>query len=173
MTTNDGPEDHQAESRVGSVADEAARLVEVLAAFGGGARHGGQDAPEGRADAGRGPSRRSDPEDDGAGNDDAVDPGTCTCGGRRPAACAVCPVCQLIAFVQRVSPDTVDRLADVVELAATGLRDLAVVQRSRRERAEPDATAERGGAEPQPGPDAQDDPAPPEVPDPPDGPDGP
>jgi hypothetical protein len=66
----------------------------------------------------------------------------------------VCPVCQLIAFVQRVSPDTIDRLADVVELAATGLRDLAVVQRSRHEQPEPDTTAERGGAEqPQPEPD--------------------
>ena len=44
---------------------------------------------------------------------------------REPAACRLCPVCQLISFVQRVSPETLERVADVVELAATGLRDLA------------------------------------------------
>jgi hypothetical protein len=89
----------------------------------------------------------------------------------------VCPVCQLIAFVQRVSPETIDRLADVVELAATGLRDLAVVQHARREQPESASTSERGGAEqPEREPDAPaapDEPVTPEVPDPPDGPDAP
>ncbi len=56
----------------------------------------------------------------------------CTCGGTTPAACRVCPVCQLIAFVQQVNPDTIDRVADFVGFAATALRDLATSQRERR-----------------------------------------
>ena len=55
----------------------------------------------------------------------------CTCGGQQPASCRVCPVCQLIAFVQQVSPDTIDRVADFVGFAATALRDLATAQRER------------------------------------------
>ena len=48
----------------------------------------------------------------------------------------MCPVCQLIAFVQQVNPDTIDRVADFIGFAATALRDLATAQRERR--AEPD-----------------------------------
>jgi len=44
----------------------------------------------------------------------------------------VCPVCQLIAFVQQVNPDTIDKVADFVGFAATALRDLATAQRERR-----------------------------------------
>jgi hypothetical protein len=50
----------------------------------------------------------------------------------------VCPVCQLIAFVQQVNPDTIEKVADFVGFAATALRDLATAQRERR--AEPDTT---------------------------------
>jgi hypothetical protein len=52
----------------------------------------------------------------------------------------VCPVCQLIAFVQQVNPDTIDKVADFVGFAATALRDLATAQRERR--AEPGTDAE-------------------------------
>jgi hypothetical protein len=47
-------------------------------------------------------------------------------------------VCQLIAFVQRIDPEAIDRLAEVVELAATGLRDLATAQRGRRDQDRPE-----------------------------------
>ncbi|MDN5795053.1 MAG: hypothetical protein L0H79_04800 [Intrasporangium sp.] len=106
---------------VGTVAEEAARLVDLLSGLGVG------------GSATRTPSKPSGQPDEGSAD---ASP-TCTCGGQRPAACGLCPVCQLIAFVQRVSPETIDRLAEVVELAATGLRDLAVVQRSRRDREQP------------------------------------
>jgi hypothetical protein len=46
----------------------------------------------------------------------------------------VCPVCQLIRFVQQVDPDTIERVADFVGFAATALRDLATSQRERSER---------------------------------------
>jgi hypothetical protein len=52
----------------------------------------------------------------------------------------VCPVCQLIAFVQQVNPDTIDKVADFVGFAATALRDLATAQRERR--AEPGTAAD-------------------------------
>jgi hypothetical protein len=58
-------------------------------------------------------------------------------------------VCQLIAFVQRIEPETIERFADVVGFAATALRDLATVQRERRERSAPDAASEDGKEGPQ------------------------
>jgi hypothetical protein len=61
----------------------------------------------------------------------------------------VCPVCQLIAFVQQVNPDTIDKVADFVGFAATALRDLATAQRERRSEpgtdadTDPDADTDR------------------------------
>jgi hypothetical protein len=143
--TPDGP-------GVGSVAEEAALLVDLLSQRGwsgssgmpsgaprsnGGAPRHGTDAPEGhRADASGGDEHR--PDEDGAAHGagpsagEAGSPPECTCGGTTPAACRVCPVCQLIAFVQQVNPDTIDRVADLVGFAATALRDLATAQRERR-----------------------------------------
>jgi hypothetical protein len=133
---------------VGTVAEETARLVELLSGYaavaGSRARSADGRPPAGDADASAAPG--SGPDDSfagsttGAGPDDSFAGSTgsstgsaaeCTCGG--PAACRICPVCQLIAFVQRIDPEAVDRLAEVVELAATGLRDLATAQRGRRE----------------------------------------
>lgn len=101
--------DHQ--RATGSVADEAALLADLLASRGWGGVPPGP-APSSPAD-GEGPAAE------------------CTCGGITPAACRLCPVCQLIAFVQQVSPDTVERVAEIVDLAATALRDLAQSQRER------------------------------------------
>lgn len=114
------------------MAEEAARLVELLsgtaaAAAAAGARWqsaGGHTGREDSADSGTGPA------DDPAGSADPSAGTGCTCGG--PAACRLCPLCQLIAFIQRVDPEAIDRLAEVVELAATGLRDLATAQRGRQ-----------------------------------------
>ncbi len=89
---------------VGSVAQEAARLLELLSS---------------------GPARA----EDGGGAEETAG---CECGRRRPDPCERCPVCQVIGFVGRVRPETIERVADVVGLAATALRDLASVQRERR-----------------------------------------
>ena len=133
--------DHHA---VGSVADEAARLVELLA---GGRSWGGAE-PAGGGDAG--PSGFSgDDGDEGIGSGSGSQPGAgpgagpepspgtapraeCTCGGRAPA-CRVCPVCQIISFISAVSPETIDRAADLVDFAATALRDLATAHRARND----------------------------------------
>ena len=108
----------------GSVADEAALLVDLLSSRGWGGPTVGQSD-----ESGAGPRESS-------GTGSRAQRGECSCGGTTPAACRLCPVCQLISFVQRLSPDTLDTVADVVELAATGLRDLAHAQRDRHGREE-------------------------------------
>jgi hypothetical protein len=60
----------------------------------------------------------------------------------------VCPVCQVISFVQRLSPDTLDRVADVVELAATGLRDFAQAQRDGQDSDAPPSDPATEGTDP-------------------------
>jgi hypothetical protein len=134
-----------------TVAEEAALLVDLLSRRGWGAGSGMPSASS------RTPADDSDERHhDGPGHHDAAHhdaghahagarPGgiplgdgrpapECTCGGREPAACKVCPVCQLISFVQQVNPDTIERVADFVGFAATALRDLATSQRERAAR---------------------------------------
>lgn len=117
---------------VGTVAQEAARLLEVLSE-----RGGAWPGAAGRPRTHGGPT--SGATDEGAHDDsDAPDAEArdarhvCTCGGTTPQACRICPVCQLISFVSSVNPDTIDRVADVVGFAATALRDLATAQRGRQ-----------------------------------------
>ena len=106
--------------------------------------HGGRAAPG----AASGDAPGDAPGGGAASEGDATEGSAseCTCGGRTPAACRVCPVCQLIAFVQQVNPDTIDRVADFVGFAATALRDLATAQRDRR--AEPDDVRPEPPAQP-------------------------
>jgi len=139
--------------RPGTVAEEAALLVDLLSqrGWGGGsprmpsaAHHGHATSSGGTADenAGstdtNGPTSPNGSAEEGAPHSSTGARSECTCGGTTPAACRVCPVCQLIAFVQQVNPDTIDRVADFVGFAATALRDLATAQRERRP--EPGAT---------------------------------
>ena len=119
----------------GSVADEAALLVDLLSARGWGGPGAGHSNRSDRSDQS---DRSGDGSAQGSGaTGSRAQRGECTCGGTTPAACRMCPVCQLISFVQRLSPDSLERVADVVELAATGLRDLAHAQRDRRDQDAP------------------------------------
>ncbi|WP_256792083.1 hypothetical protein [Terrabacter sp. Ter38] len=175
MTPNDGPDaapaapdqphrpdadgtSRPADAPPGSVAAEAALLVDLLsrrtwsggsrmpsgdsrAERAGGAAHGHGHAP-GPASATRdqtGPeaARRADGP-----------VGECTCGGTTPAACRACPVCQLIAFVQQVNPDTIEKVADFVGFAATALRDLATAQRERHAEPAPEGDSDSDDARP-------------------------
>ena len=146
---------------VGSVADEAAQLVELLVgrhpwlgtpvgAEGAGAGAGGDAANPAGDDGGRpgpGPADaregRGPDADERTGSPRPATQGECTCGGRAPA-CQVCPICQVISFVSQVSPETIDKAADLVNFAATALRDLATAQREQRGQrsasADPDST---------------------------------
>ncbi|GAA2746545.1 hypothetical protein GCM10009868_32420 [Terrabacter aerolatus] len=171
MTPTDGPaapsdraEPTPAAPPPGSVAEEAALLVDLLSrrSWAGSsgmpspASHGdGSDgAPHGHdSAAGQGPHAGHGGDSGGrtrsSGRPDAS-PGECTCGGTTPAACRVCPVCQLIAFVQQVNPDTIDRVADFIGFAATALRDLATTQRERRAEPRPEPAEAPAGAADEP-----------------------
>lgn len=83
-----------AASASGSVGDEAARLLEALQDAARTWQQGDRDAHE-------------HPEDEGV-----------------PAACRVCPVCQLIAAFQQVRPETVRHLADAAASLTAALAEL-------------------------------------------------
>ena len=154
-----------------TVAEEAALLVDLLSRRGWGAGSGmpsasshahraAGDGSHGHDGAGDEANDPDAPGHDASGATSGARPGgiplgqqgpECTCGGREPAACRVCPVCQLISFVQQVNPDTIERVADFVGFAATALRDLATAQRERSERSErPSGTESPERAEPTP-----------------------
>ncbi|MHB8184826.1 MAG: hypothetical protein ACYDDU_01860 [Dermatophilaceae bacterium] len=55
------------------------------------------------------------------------------CGGESdgtPVACRLCPLCQGIALLRSVRPETVDRLADLASAVATALREMATQSRA-------------------------------------------
>ncbi len=83
---------------VGTVAEEAARLFESLT---------GRPLD---------PSAFEPPADKGGCHHPPVGEAT---------TCAVCPVCRGILWVRTLSPETIDRLADLASAAATSLRELA------------------------------------------------
>lgn len=100
----------QWDAQLGSVADEAARLLESLR----------RSAGEAQAPPASGP--RPDP-----GTEEAGDCGhACPTGsGEHDPVCQWCPICRGAAVVRSLSPQTLARLADLAALAATVLTDLA------------------------------------------------
>jgi hypothetical protein len=94
------------DEQVGSVADEAAKLLESLR------RSAESETP--RADpAGHVPDTAS------ATEDPASEPGA------HDPFCTWCPLCRTAEVVRSLSPETITRLADLATLAATVLADLA------------------------------------------------
>ena len=136
---------------VGSVAEETARLVEALGGWAEGLRTHDRAAADDRS--GAGPAARDDPDggmdesaDAGqAGGKDAGEgageghrerrQGTRSttrcehCGAASRAGealtCQLCPVCQGIALLRTVRPETVERLADLAAALSGALRDVA------------------------------------------------
>lgn len=89
----------------GSVAEEAVKLMESLGAW---ASHKAADDPA--------PNRAGAQE--------------CSCSrAQTPAVCQVCPVCRVGAFLEGLSPDIVERLADVVAMFAGSLHAAAQQRR--------------------------------------------
>ncbi|GAA1234504.1 hypothetical protein [Oryzihumus leptocrescens] len=125
----------QAAPPVGSVAEEAARLVEAFAAWSGrhaaAPRAAGEDDDEpgddepyaGRGDASGSAEGEDAPEGSGEGRQCP------TCGAQagvgKAASCGVCPVCQGIAWLRTVRPETLDRLADLAGALTDTLREVA------------------------------------------------
>lgn len=135
-------------SAAGTVADEAARLVEALGVWATSVSSPA-DAPPSPRTTPPGPfpgapaydARQPGPPEDGepgptsaghatAAGDVRDDGAHCEhCGAAtgvgRATSCQVCPVCQGIALLRTVRPETVDRLADLAGAVAATLRDLA------------------------------------------------
>ena len=127
----------QPQPAIGTVAEEAARLIEAMATMA-------------RSSSSRSPSPSSSPYAGGPAAE-AAPPGAphatrpaehpeagpaalCSaCGGASdgtPVACRLCPLCQGIALLRSVRPETVDRLADLASAVAASLRDLATQSRA-------------------------------------------
>jgi hypothetical protein len=114
----------QTQSAIGTVAQEAARLIEDMATMA-------------RSSSGRtsepGPDAAAPPPAEGPEADDPW-PGACSvCGGERddtPATCRLCPLCRGIALLRSVRPETVDLMADLAVAVAASLRDVATRARA-------------------------------------------
>jgi len=126
----------QHQAPIGTVAEEAARLVAAMATMARSSADPGavpspyagpEDAPPGDASSAGAPSA-------GASSAGARSTGACSaCGGDSdgtPVACKLCPLCQGIALLRSVRPETVDRLADLASALAAGLRDMATQSRA-------------------------------------------
>ncbi len=101
--------DDRWDEQVGSVAQEAERLLESLRRAGAAATEGPEpDVPERSGD--------EPPGDESSGDEGWV----CT-----DPFCRSCPLCRTVAVVRALSPETLRRLADLASLAAGVLSDLA------------------------------------------------
>jgi hypothetical protein len=148
------------------VAEEASRLLDALGGWAGAAgaayaaagtaehpphHHGPQDhdAPQ----EPRGERSSQDDADGGAHGSPLRGTSRCeSCGAEngvgQAVTCQLCPVCQGIALVRSVRPETVDRLADLAGALAATLRDLADQRRAGAQgsAARPGGPSRAGGA---------------------------
>ncbi len=121
----------QHQAPIGTVAEEAARLVAAMATM---ARSSADPGPDPSPYAGPEDAPPGDASSAGAPSAGARSAGACSaCGGDSdgtPVACKLCPLCQGIALLRSVRPETVDRLADLASALAAGLRDMATQSRA-------------------------------------------
>ncbi|WP_392542329.1 hypothetical protein [Oryzobacter telluris] len=117
------------DEQVGSVADEAARLLESLRRTAAEAAAGADDG------AGSAPPPAADPADPGPGAASSEAPG-CS-----DPFCQWCPLCRTSAVVRSLSPETLSRLADLAGVAAAVLADLASARTREAPAASSGATA--------------------------------
>jgi hypothetical protein len=105
------------DEQVGSVAEEAQRLLESL-------RRAGDAVPEPDTDEAPAGSREGPggAAEGGAGEGAAAAGGSWTC---TDPFCRACPLCRTVAVVRGLSPETLARLSDLATVAAAVLSDLA------------------------------------------------
>ena len=115
------------QTRIGTVAEEAARLIEDMAAM-----------ARSRASRNQDPSPDADRQADHPEVADAP-PGTSSagvcihCGGGpvgTPEACRLCPLCRGIALLRSVRPEIVEQLADLASVVTECLRDVVAQSRA-------------------------------------------
>lgn len=123
----------QTRSANGTVAEEAVRLIEAMASMARSTGIADEDASS-YADVVAEETAPGAAHETSAGPEEG-EPSTCacsSCGGERdstPLACKLCPVCQGIALIRSIRPETVDRLADFAAAVASSLRDVAAQSR--------------------------------------------
>lgn len=115
---------------VGTVAEEAARLLDALGGWAGSTQTGYAARPAHGA---------ASPDEDGPEEEDSPPPAgghesrCSSCGAEngvgQAVTCQLCPVCQGIGLLRSVRPETVDRLADLAGALAATLRDIASQRR--------------------------------------------
>lgn len=144
------------DEQVGTVADEAGRLLESLrrsaaeaaAVAEGRSAAGGPDADGARPASAAGHDDDHDHHHDHDHTDDHPahdhDPTTPGAAGPDPV-CQWCPICRGAAVVRSLSPETLTRLADLAGVAASVLADLASSRAAAdpADPARPDASAPR------------------------------
>jgi len=156
----------QPQLSIGTVAEEAARLISAVATMARSSAdtthdpspYAGEPAqdpasPERAASVGA-PSVAPSVAPSGGPSPSAA-PACSACGGvtdGTPVACKLCPLCQGIALLRSVRPETVDRLADLASAVATTLRDMATQSRASGSGSGPGSGSER----PSDGPTVQD-----------------
>lgn len=123
----------QTRSATGTVAQEAVRLIEAMASMARSTGIADEDASS-YADVVAEETAPGAAHETSAGPEEG-EPSTCacsSCGGEldsTPLACKLCPVCQGIALIRSIRPETVDRLADFAAAVASSLRDVAAQSR--------------------------------------------
>jgi hypothetical protein len=130
----------QTQCAIGTVAQEAARLIEDMAAMARSSSgrsddpsgFGGRPAQEPPADARHNERPAEERQSERPADEPA--PGLCSvCGGVRDdtaATCRLCPLCRGVALLRSVRPETVDLLADLAVSIAASLRDVATRARA-------------------------------------------
>ena len=135
------------DEQVGSVADEAARLLESLRRSAGDPAPAATAPPASGSEAPPTDGRRGAPVGDpvAAAPSAGVPPRRAQDDSHRhEPSCDWCPLCRSAAVVRTLSPQTLARLADLAGLAATVLADLASTRAA--------ATTEGTSARPDPAP---------------------
>ncbi|WP_431841090.1 hypothetical protein [Calidifontibacter indicus] len=116
----------------GSVADEAMKLMESLGMWAATAGHSTDTPPK--------ESMRDDsPVQPDAGASGAPSGSGCDCGptAHSPAVCKVCPVCRVGAFLEGLSPEVMERFADIIAMVAGSLQAVAQQRRAQADAATP------------------------------------
>jgi hypothetical protein len=142
----------QTPSAIGTVAQEAARLIEDMAAMARPSSRAGDDtgpyAREAAPEAGPPQARQATRPGEGPEAGDEPSPGVCSVCGRQPddtpATCRLCPMCRGVSLLRSVRPETVDLLADLAVAIASSLRDVATRARA----ADPASQARPGSGAP-------------------------
>ena len=131
----------QPRTSIGTVAEEAARLMEGVASMArsrssssqGHPPYAGQPAQEPVSPAAPPDGRRAEDPTAAQAPGDTPAAGACDCGGEQAGtfgACRLCPLCQGIALLPSVRPETMDQLAYLASAVTEGLRDLAAQLRA-------------------------------------------